>query len=349
MMQPPPYGAVPTYGGLRPLGLGEILDNAIQVYRNNFRALVAMTAVAVVPLQIVSVLVNLSARPSHTTTTTTSNGFSFSTTTSTDSHDAAVRLVAFLVIAVLTLAAGRFAVGACTRGIADAYLGGAKADARTSLRVAFHSLGSLLWLELLAIPAILVGLVFCIAPGIWLWVSWLVATPVLLVEGVRGTHALRRSFALVKPRWWPTFGLAVVAALLTGAVATTLRLLLVGVVLATRDPSSTAYIVSAGAVGAVSSLFTTPLIAAAYVIVYFDLRVRNEGLDLQMVLANLDSPVSPISPNAPAPWSGGPAMPGPWGPPMPPAWGAPIPPPPPPPPPPSVPPPWPPPPPRNDE
>ena len=39
-MQPSPYGSVPPYGGLRPLGVGEILDNAIQVYRRNFVALV---------------------------------------------------------------------------------------------------------------------------------------------------------------------------------------------------------------------------------------------------------------------------------------------------------------------
>ena len=50
------------YGGLRPLGVGEILDNAIQLYRKNFRALLVMTAVVVVPLQVLSVLINLSTR-----------------------------------------------------------------------------------------------------------------------------------------------------------------------------------------------------------------------------------------------------------------------------------------------
>jgi hypothetical protein len=221
-MQTPPYGSAPMYGGLRPLAVGEILDHAIQVYRKNFVALVTMTAVVVVPLQVVTVLIHLSSRPSTRGEATTVGRFSFSSTAG-NGHDAAAQAATFLVI-VLGMIAGRLALGACTRGVADAYLTGAKADARSSLRVALRSLGSLLWLELLAVPAILIGLVLCVAPGVWLWISWLVATPVLLVEGARGTHALRRSFALVKPRWWPTFGLGLVAVLLTGVIGFSFRL-----------------------------------------------------------------------------------------------------------------------------
>jgi hypothetical protein len=71
-------------------------------------------------------------------------------------------------------------------------------------------------------------------------------------------------------------------------------------------------------ISAISALFTTPVIAAAFVILYFDLRVRAEGLDLQMVLARLDSPVRPSTP--PFPHNGSQA-PTPWGtrPPAPPA------------------------------
>jgi hypothetical protein len=304
------------YGGLRPLAVGEILDNAIQVYRKNFRAFVTMTAVVVVPLQIVSVLISLSSRPTQHTTTSF-DGFTV-TSTSTTSHDDAVRLGAVLLILCIGLAAGRLAVGACTRGVADAYLGGAPANARDSLIVAFHSLGSLLLLELLAFPAIAVGLLFCVAPGVWLWVSWLVATPVLLVEGARPTRALGRSFQLVKPRWWPAFGLGLVVVLFQFTVAMSLRLLLVGLILTNQGSSSTAYIVASGAISAISALFTTPVVAAAFVILYFDLRVRAEGLDLQMVLARLDSAVTPSTP----PFTGnGPHAPTPWGtrPPPPPA------------------------------
>jgi hypothetical protein len=322
-MQPPPYGSVPSYSGLRPLGVGEIIDRSIQVYRKNFVALATMVVVTVVPIAVVTLLINLSARPARNESTTTIGGIRFGTPNG-NGHDAQVQFAASIAVILLSLIASRLAIGACTRGVADAYLGGVTTDARASLRVFGRALPSLLWIELLVVPACLVASVFCIAPGVWLWISWLVTAPALLVEGVRGTSALRRSFRLVRPRWWPTFGLAIVAYLLTEVVRFSFGLLLVFVILASHSAASTSYIVVAGLIGAISSVLTTPLIASIYVILYFDLRVRSEGLDLQLVLEGLDSPATPtIASPAPVP------APGSWGPPT----GGPPPPPPPPPPP----------------
>jgi hypothetical protein len=314
-MQPPPYGSAPMYGGLRPLGVGEILDNTIQIYRKNFRALVTMVAVVVVPIQLVSVLINLSSRPSaNSASNTTIGGFSFSSSTSTDSHDAAVRLAATVIIGLLAVIAGWLAVGACTRGVADAYIGGVKADTGASLRVFGANLFPLCWLAVLALPPVFIGGLLCIVPGVWLWVSWLVAIPALLVEGTKGTHALGRSFRLVRGRRWPILGLAILASLLAEVVRTSFVLVLVAVVLQSHSTASTSYIIAAGVIGAISSLLTTPLISTAYVILYFDLRVRSEGLDLQLVLDNLDSPtVAPLPvagwPSAPPPPSSRPPSP----------------------------------------
>jgi hypothetical protein len=306
---------------LRPLAVGEILDNAIQVYRKNFRAFVTMTAVVVVPLQIVSVLITLSARPTQQTTTFTNFDGSTVTSRLTSTHDAAVQLGAALLVLCIGMAASRLAVGACTRGVADAYLGGVPANARDSLMIALRRWPSLLLLELLTVPAIAVGLLFCLVPGVWLWVSWLVATPVLLVEGAKPTRALGRSFELVKPRWWAACGLGVVAVIFQFTVSLSLRLLLVSLLLRSQGSSSTAYIVAAGVISAIAALFTLPVVAAAFVILYFDLRVRAEGLDLQMVLARLDSAATAAPPPFAAP--NGPQAPTPWGarppaPPMPP-------------------------------
>jgi len=133
---------------------------------------------------------------------------------------------------------------------------------------------------------------------------------VLLVEGAKGTHALSRSFHLVKPRWWPNIGLALLVALLTEVLRFSAGLLLIGLLLVTRDTTSTPYIVLAGVISAIASLLTTPLVAAAYVILYFDLRVRSEGLDIQLVLANLESEATP-NPSTPQ-WGAG-SPPATWG------------------------------------
>jgi hypothetical protein len=49
--------------------------------------------------------------------------------------------------------------------------------------------------------------------------------------------------------------------------------------------------------GSIGGAFTGPLMIVAFAVLYYELRVRNEGLDLQLMLANLDEPAR----GAPAP------------------------------------------------
>ena len=42
--------------------------------------------------------------------------------------------------------------------------------------------------------------------------------------------------------------------------------------------------------GSIGGAFTAPLMIVAFAVLYYDLRVRNEGLDLQLMLAGLDAP-----------------------------------------------------------
>ena len=48
---------------LRPRGIGEILDTAVALYRARFRKLTLVTATVVIPVQVLSALVLLSAQP----------------------------------------------------------------------------------------------------------------------------------------------------------------------------------------------------------------------------------------------------------------------------------------------
>src|SRR5919199_1792104 len=96
----------------------------------------------------------------------------------------------------------------------------------------------------------------CIVPGVYLYVAWGVATPVLLLEGVRGRGALKRSRALVRDRWWPTCAVLVLVGVLTGIVSGVFAGLLVGVVGAADNEVASAV---ANAVGqTASSALTTP-------------------------------------------------------------------------------------------
>ena len=70
-----------TPAQLRPLGIGEILDAGIKIYRNKFATMLKAVAVVIVPVQVLNVLITLSLPDTSTT--------AGATTTSSDSEWAA--------------------------------------------------------------------------------------------------------------------------------------------------------------------------------------------------------------------------------------------------------------------
>jgi hypothetical protein len=212
--------------------------------------------------------------------------------------------------------------------VSDTYVG-TETDWRASLRFGFHRLGSLLWLTLLHGALLLLAFAACIVPGIWLYAAWSVAVPALLIEGTRGFKALGRSFNLVRGRWWPTAGTLLLANILAAAVSFGFGLLALPFVFTGRD-NEFVFDLANGIFGAVASVLTIPFVAAVVAVIYFDLRVRKEGFDLQLMAQRIGAPPRAVTPT-PMPWSSQPApgFGGGWTPPPPPpGWTPPHPPPP---------------------
>jgi hypothetical protein len=299
---------VSTPAQLRPLGIGEILDAGVKVYRNKFATMLKAVAVVIVPVQVLNVLITLSLPDTSTT--------AGATTTTSDSEWAG--LAALLLILVVNIVSSTLAEAACLRAVSDTYLG-TETGWRESLRFGFRRLGSLLWLTLIHGVIVLLAFAACIAPGVWLYVAWSVAVPALLIEGTRGFQALGRSFNLVRRRWWPTAGVLLLANLLATAVAAGIGLLALPLLFAGRD-NEFVYDLASGVFGAAASVLTIPFVAAVVAVIYFDLRVRKEGFDLQLMAQRIGAPAGSVSP-ALMPWSQPvPGAGGGWTPPPPPGW-----------------------------
>jgi hypothetical protein len=299
---------------LRPLGLGEILDAGIKVYRNKFGTMLKAVAVVIVPVQVLNVLIQLSLPDSGTTTTGTG-------TAATSDGSGWAGIAALLLIFVVTVVSSTLAEAACLKAVSDTYLG-TDTDWRGSLRFGFHRLGSLLWLTLIHGVLLLLAFAACIVPGIWLYAAWSVAVPALLIEDERGLKALNRSFRLVRGRWWPTAGTLLLANLLAAAVAFGFGILALPLVFA-GDGNDFLVDLANGILGAVASVITIPFIAAVIAVIYFDLRVRKEGFDLQLMARRIGAPAGAASP-APMPWTTpAPGAGGGWAPPPPPGWSPP--------------------------
>jgi hypothetical protein len=139
------------------------------------------------------------------------------------------------------------------------------------------------------------GAFFLLAiPELYLWVCWVVALPALLVEGTKGVAALTRSRRLVSGRWWPTFATYFVAAILIGFVTALISGALLAAAGGSHASEGMKVFVTALA-GSIGGILTTPFSASVIALIYIDLRVRKEGLDLSTLAqeVHVDLPEEP--------------------------------------------------------
>lgn len=262
---------------LRPLSVGEILDLAIKIYRERLVDMAKAVTVVVAPVAVLTALVQLSLAPD--------SGDVFGPVDATgrptlDGGEFWSFLAGMLAAAVLGYIAAQLATATSFKLVAGAYLDEAP-DWRGSLFFAVSRLRSLVWLTVVFGFFLFLGFVACIVPGIYLYVAWSVAVPVLLLEDLRGRKALKRSRSLVRGRWWPILGAIVIATILAGIVQAVFSGLLLALVASVDNEVVNA---AAGAVAnTAGSVLTTPFAAAVIMVVYFDLLVRKEGFDLELL------------------------------------------------------------------
>ena len=251
----------------RPMGIGEILSTALQLYRRHWRTLLAITAVVVVPLTLLQYLLGDQVR---TQGEEVANGVVIETASwAVGIAGLVAALAGILMYLVLT--------GAITRAVA-AEVVGQDPSVEQSYRFGFHRLGSVLLVSVLVGLAIIGGLILFIIPGIYIGIRLCVSIEALVVEGRRGTEAMGRSWGLVGGHWWHAFGTVVVGGLLTGIVNAVI----------TAPFGNTSWFVQAVA-AAVATVVTLPYSALVGVLLYLDLRARKESLTMEALKTDLQA------------------------------------------------------------
>lgn len=299
----PPPAPKPGVVRLQPMGVGEILEGAISTIRTHPTILLGGSAVVAVLTQILLLPVNAVALSG-------ARGGAGSLTSVLASS------VSSLVSAVVTLLlSGLFAVT-----VGRAVLGQGVTP-REAWRLTRPRLPALLGATSLLLAALVALVALALAPGLVVAAAGasLVATvPLLLLGGLAGfagvaylyasyalapaaavlerepaRAALRRSRRLVTGSWWRTFGILLLAQVLAGVLAAILSApFSIGVVRAA---------LSGGAVGPVAlglstlgatlaATVTWPFLAAVTTLLYLDLRMRRERLDVTLARAAMPGP-----------------------------------------------------------
>jgi glycerophosphoryl diester phosphodiesterase family protein len=197
--------------------------------------------------------------------------------------------VVFALIAiVVTLLLVPFSYGAVTYAVCESALGHrvtAGGVARGVLRRYFQLFGY-------AAVIFMMSVLFCLFPlWIWILVGWIAVMPVMFVENNGLIAAMGRSWRLVEGQWWRTFLIVLLVFVLVYVVQTALGAFLAGGQLLVEVILSS---VAATWIFAAASIVVTsivnPILQIALVLIYFDLRVRREGLDLFQLAQRVAAP-----------------------------------------------------------
>jgi hypothetical protein len=145
-------------------------------------------------------------------------------------------------------------------------------SARWSLARGFERWGAVLAAVILGGLATVAGLICFLIPGIWLAVALYFASQAVVAEGRPPIDALRRSRDLVRGEWWRVFGIGVLFTVALGGVS---GLITAGAEVI-ADATDRQVFILLGTM--LADVLTIAFIAIASTLVFFDLRVRSEGV-----------------------------------------------------------------------
>jgi hypothetical protein len=272
---------------LHPMSFSDVLDGAFRLLKANLATIVLVTAVFFVPLELLSAFLTRDLLGGHgllqilRDPSLTEQEFG--------SGLSRAQLSGILATSLLRLLITPFVGGAITQVVAASYLG-QQLTAGDAIRTTGRRFWALLGAAIFVHVAEGVGSILCLLPALAVMAFLVCTTPAVVIEGLGPIKSMRRSFALVRPRFWPVLGIAVVSGLMASFLTSMLGL----------PFTLTAQLVGLRwgfillAIGSiVPALVAFPFVAIVATLVYFDARIRHEGFDLQMIargLADGDAP-----------------------------------------------------------
>ncbi len=281
---------------LRPLSLGEILDRTFSLYRRHFLLFLGITAIPqllVLGLNLVQVLI-LKAPPVAVKPAATQ--FQAGPSSSFLAFGIVGGILALIIYVVSFL----FAQGGTIYAVSDLYLGRATTIGGSLSRMKGQLL-NLLGVMILNGLATLAAFIFLIIPGFYVACRLSTCIPSALLEDLGARESLERSFALTKDNAGRAFVIYLLYfALLYAAIFLFMMPFGVLVALSAKDPSMLRWSLALMQVGNFfAAVLVSPFLLIATSVFYYDLRVRKEAFDLQLMMNPGGNPSSP-TPSVPS-------------------------------------------------
>lgn len=254
---------------LRPLGVGEILDGALTAVRRVPNLLLPSAAIALLNTLLTFALQASLLRVND----------------DASSGDAAALLLGLVLTLAVTSISGLLLASLAAVVVREGVLG-RKVTMSAAWREVRPRLGTVVGAGILGTLGWVVASITIIG-GIFLYVAWHFATVVAVVEGGTVRGVLSRSMRVVRSMWWRAFGVLLLVSIVAGVVSNIMSLPFVVIgggtasLLGSNDLSTGALAVSD--IGhLIAATLVTPFTTCATALLYIDLRMRGEGLDVAL-------------------------------------------------------------------
>jgi hypothetical protein len=276
------------------LDFRDILDETVELYKSNAWLFISIAATVYLPVYILSALFRFSA-PNSYNPVGVLTGLAAPVVSAALAWAASERLLGRSTSSRASYAPvlRRFAAFILTQMLVWLALValGLGLFFAAGIAVAFGMLGALL-----AVPIVMAGVVMMAVAGVWLSVT----PQVQVLEGLHYTAAMGRSRALVQGYVAKTFGVLLVIGILTAIVTGLLLGIPTAIVASTsiarglEMSRGTAVLLTV--LEAAISIGMAPLQMIALTWVYYDLRARKEGFDLEMLAQALEAEATSARP-----------------------------------------------------
>jgi len=243
---------------IRELDLGGVLDQTVKLTKDNFGRFIGITAVLLIPYDIVQGFVQIAMTPALPPNPTPEQVMAaFGSLSITIPF----LFVSLLVVIPITNAALIYC-------IAGEYLD-KPVGVGESLKRAVQRIPALIGTWFLLGLAIMGGYILCIIPGIIAAFWFSLSTQVVVIEGTAGVAALKRSRELMKGNIGTFFVLSLLIGLVSGGIGFGAAFI----------PQQHLRIIVGSLVQGVATVFAS----AAVVVFYFSARCKHEQFDLSLL------------------------------------------------------------------
>ncbi len=285
-----------------PMSLGKILDNAIAIYRKNFIRYTTIVAIIQIPISLVTIFVSTLSTsssdmpfPDYSYQTpiaqiTPSDDFVYEDDYSPTAGSTSLETISYLNILVAFIAGIGYLLsnGALVKNVSEYYLGNTLTIGQT-YRFVIPKLLTMIIAMILMMIIIMFGFVLLIVPGIIFSLWFALTIQVIMAENLGPIEGLSRSKNLAKGNLGKIFAVSFVANILATIVGGMIGGLVGFIGGYVWSFNSSTFNIILHLAELFANVITMPFVATALILLYYDLRIRKEGFDLEMMAQQISN------------------------------------------------------------